>query len=654
MKKFKVTFYPDNCRVEVGEGETLLQAAMTADVHIDSHCGGEGTCGRCRVIVDDGVVEKISTSKLTDEELDKGYVQACLSKVKSDVKVLVPPESRLGSVPEEHDEVILYGRTLSAAEEAERLATISLDPPVKKTYLRLDPPTLDDNTSDASRLIRELRKKGVEGGITIDFNVLNGLAKGLRQTDWSVTTTNLDDAGHTTVLRLEEGDTTKKQYSLAIDVGTTTVVAKLVDLSSKQTIAETSRYNGQISCGEDVISRIAFAGKGRGLERLKGLVIDTINSLILRLANETGIEPDEISHVTAAGNTIMLHLLLGLDPKYLREDPYIPTATSFSPIRAVDLGFALSSSVILFVLPCVASYLGADIVAGTVASDMVQSDELSLYIDIGTNGEIVLGNKDFLISCSCSAGPAFEGGGVKYGMRATAGAIEEVAIDQDTFEPMIMTIGRKKPIGICGSALVDVLAELFLSGLINQKGKISTDIDTPRIIKGETGTEYVLVWAKDSGIESDIVITEADIDNLLRAKAAVFAAVDVLLDSVSTSLDNVHKILIAGAFGKHLDARKAMTIGLLPELASEKFFFIGNGSLWGAHFAALSSEFLKDVHETAKRMTYLDLSINNKFMDGYVSALFLPHTDMTLFPGVAERLAKGSSTKKVISNNLDS
>ncbi len=613
---------------------------MAADVHINSQCGGEGTCGRCRILVDEGEVTVLKTLKLSEDEIEKGYALACQTLVKSDVKILIPPEARLGSVPDEEEEMVDYGRVLSAAEEADRIKQIELDPPVRKLPLKMNPPTLDDNVSDVTRLLRALSAAGITNKMEVSSSVLDHLAHAVREADWSVTVTLLFDEDRTRVMRVEPGDTTDRSYGLAVDVGTTTIVVKLIDMRTKEAVAEGSAYNAQISCGEDVISRIVFSGKGKGLKRLQGLVVDTINGIIKKLTESAGVDPADITHVTAAGNTIMMHLLMGLDPKYLREEPYIPTVTSFPDISAVKIGLDLDRSARLFLLPCVASYLGADIVTGVVAADAPKGDGMFLYIDIGTNGEMVLGNHDLLISCSCSAGPAFEGGGVKFGMRATAGAIEEVAIDAMSHEPGVLTIGGKKATGICGSGLIDVLAEMFLAGVIDQKGKIDLGLNTARVRHGENGPEYVLVWENDSGTDRDIVITEPDIDNLMRAKAAVFAAITVLLDSIGMTIDAVEKVLIAGAFGKHVDAKKAITIGLLPELPSDRFTFIGNGSLWGAHFAAISRDMIRQSNDTAKRMTYLDLSTNNKFMDGYVSALFLPHTDMSLFPSVANMMKR--------------
>jgi uncharacterized 2Fe-2S/4Fe-4S cluster protein (DUF4445 family) len=639
VKKYKATFYPDNREVVVDQGENLLRAALAAEVHVNASCGGDGTCGKCRVVVDKGLVTTKGSPKLSGEEKKEGYVLACLSQVQSDVEVRVPPESRLGRVPRERERVKACGH-IFPADTTERLRLVRLEPPAKKVFLELSPPTLDDSASDTQRVARGLRSSGFrEEKIELDAPVLKYLASLLREADFKITATLLEDDRGIRITKIEKGDTAENHYAIAVDVGTTTVVARLVDLGSKEALAERSDYNSQVSCGEDVISRIVFASKKGGLDKLQNLAIKTINNLTKKLIEETGVDPEDISAVYIAGNTIMLHLLLGLNPKYIREEPYIPTVSIFPWIRARDLGIDLPDYTYVYPLPCVASYLGADVVAGIAATGISRKKKLALYIDIGTNGEIVLGGEDWLISCSCSAGPAFEGGGVKHGTRATAGAIEQVRIDAETCEPMILTIGGRKPMGICGSGLIDTLAELFLSRIINQRGKFDLTLSTPRVRKGESGAEYVLVWEDESGTKKDIVITEVDIDNLLRAKAAIFAGISILLDSVAVSLGDIEEIYIAGAFGKYLEVEKAVTIGLLPDLDCDKFIFIGNGSLWGAHMVALSREGRDEVRRVARRMTYLDLSTNPRFMDGYVSALFLPHTNAELFPSVMAQMA---------------
>jgi len=370
------------------------------------------------------------------------------------------------------------------------------------------------------------------------------------------------------------------------------------------------------------------------------VVVSTINRIIQELLDMSRIDPSLISHLVIAGNTTMTQLLLGLDPKYVREDPYVPTAHFIPPVRAVHMGIHVGEHVHVYTFPMVASYVGGDIVAGILGSGVFQRETLTLYIDIGTNGEIVLGNKDWLVSDSCSAGPAFEGAGIKFGMRATRGAIEEVSINHRTYDPMIVTIGRAKPIGICGSGLIDTVAELLEVGLIDQNGKFLRDRPTDRVRKGPDGFEYVLVRKEETLIHEDIVLTEIDIENLIRTKGAIFAGCKVLLDSVGLGFKDLEQVIIAGGFGRHLDLEKAIFIGLLPELDIEKFIFVGNGSLLGARLLSFSKDLLKETERIALMMTNLELSNHPTFMSEFIAAMFLPHTDTSAFPQVMEKLRR--------------
>lgn len=632
----KITFFPDHKRIEVRKGENLLRAAMMAEVHINAPCGGEGSCGKCKVIVDKGRVKSKPTAALTKEEEKEGYRLACHSLVETDLEVRIPVESRLGKIPKKKTEPIC-GHVLSAKEWEERLK-LKVSPSFKRVYLELKPPTLDDSISDLRRLRRQLKKICGLGEVDVDVLVLKKLPQVMRKGNFKVTVTLLDTELELKIVNVEAGDTTKRHFAIAVDVGTTTVVAQLLDLNKGMTLGISSDYNAQASAGADVISRIIFSTKENGLAKLQSMVIKNINGLIGDLIKQSGVRKKEICGIFAAGNTTMLHLLLGLDPRHIREEPYIPVATDFPWLKVQEVGIDLSETAYIFVFPCVASYIGGDIVSGVLASGLTASDKLTLYIDIGTNGEIVLGNREWQVACSCSAGPAFEGGGVKDGMRAVPGAVEQVRVDQDTYEPMILTVGGAKPIGICGSGLLDLLAELFLSGVVDNRGKINLDLPTKRIRKTASGPEYVLVWAKDSGNKKDIVLNEVDMDNLIRAKAATFAGIRVLMESTGTSFDDIDEVLIAGAFGNYLEVERVVAVGLLPELDCNKFKFVGNGSLLGAHLVALSNEAERASRFLAKKITYFDLSTNNHFMDEYVSALFLPHTDIESFPKVKELL----------------
>lgn len=654
-KSYKVTFFPDHKTIEVDEGENLLRAAMAAEVHINASCGGDGTCGKCRVIVDEGQVEAGSPPKnvFSEEEEAEGYRLACLSHIKSNLEVRIPVEARLGERKvAERRAAPTCGHLLSSGDWKERLPSFKLNPCFKKIYLELPPPDLSDIVSDERRIKRELKRqmthlelpllKSSSGqdidSVDVDYPAMKYLAKTLREGNWKVTVTLFQTDSQVRIIDVDAGDARKTHYAVAIDLGTTTIAAELLDLNEGKIVAEASEYNAQISCGDDVISRIVYSSKMGGLEKLQGLAVKTINRLVSSMIEEKQIRPDEISGFFIAGNTIMLHLLLGLSPKYIREEPYIPTTGLSHWLKATDVGIDIFRGAYLYCLPSVASYVGGDITAGVLSSGLWQKEKLTLYIDIGTNGELVLGHSDWLVACACSAGPAFEGGGVKHGMRAVKGAIEQVRINRETYEPMILTIGQVKPIGICGSGLIDVLAELFLAEVIDQKGKINLGLDTPRVRKTDSSAEYILVFAEESGTKKDIVITEVDLDNLIRAKAAVFAGITMLMESVGVKVEDIEEVLIAGAFGNYLEIEKLITIGLLPELHCDKFTFVGNGSLHGAHLVALSCEMKTNAEEIAEKMTYLELSVNPHFMDRYVSALFLPHTNMDLFPSIAKQL----------------
>lgn len=645
----RVLFLPDNRFIVVSRGDNLLRAAMDADVHINASCGGSGSCGKCRVVIEDGEVEREPNPKLTAPEIAKGYAMACQTRVLSDLNVTVPLESRIGDkrIFQREEPTPAHGYLLAAADWEERLPEWELDPSTRKVHLVLAEPTLDDNASDAERIKRGLAVEAGLRDVVIDYPVLQRLPNMIRQSDWDITVTVLDSGDELRAVRIEQGDTTLRQSAIAIDVGTTTISAELIDLRSGEATARASDYNAQVAFGEDVITRIIYATRGTGLAKLQSVVVGTIWNLIKNLVEQAGIEYCNITHVVVAGNTTIMHLLLGLNPKYIREEPYIPSGTIFPWIKCSDIGLRIAAGVYLYAIPCVASYVGGDIVAGILASGVFNTDKMTLYIDIGTNGEMVLGNREWLLSCSCSAGPAFEGGGVKHGMRATGGAIEQVRIDKVGYEPMIITVGNKKPIGICGSGLIDLLSEMFLTGLMNEKGKINTDLPTDRVRDREGGAEYVLVWAEDSATRRDIVITDVDIDNLMRAKAAVYAGIEILLSSMDMDASMIDELLIAGAFGRYLEVDKAVTIGLLPDIGYDKIKFVGNGSLLGAHLAALSKEMMNKANDIARQMTYLELSMNPGFMDHYMSALFFPHTNLDAFPTVREKLESVRSVQRM-------
>ena len=634
----KVNFLPDNVTVEVEKGENLLRTAMQGEVHLSATCGGSGTCGKCRVVLEKGKLDSLDTELLTDEEKKKGYYLACLCKVVEDVQVRVPIETRRGerAVLDRLREAAAFGVMLTT-EDIHALVDFKVDPLIKKVYVEVEEPTLDNNADDLSRLLVALKKDGYEE-LTVDYDALKDLADELREKDFKVTVSILTLDHNKTVTRIEAGDTTKNNLALAYDIGTTTLYAEVIDLDTGEILSFASDYNPQISFGEDVISRIVFSAKGDGLKKLKKAVIDDFNKLTKEALDKAGRKSEEISIISAAGNTTMAHLFLGISPKNIRKEPYIPTVTHWPAVKSSKIGLKAPDGSRTFVVPGRASYVGGDITAGILASGMYKTDKLTLYIDIGTNGEIALGNKDWLMAVSCSAGPAFEGGTIRHGTRATVGAIEQVRLNWEDYEPMILSIGQAKPVGICGSGLITALAELFLAGVIDARGKINLDLPTERTREGEFGPEYVLVNKEFARVDHDIVLTEVDIDNLIRAKAAIYAGISTLLDNAGVDIDTVEEVFIAGGFGNYLEIDKTMLIGMFPETDGSKVKFLGNGSLLGARLAAISKKANKELEKIASSMTYLELSVDPGFMDRYTAALFLPHTDANIFPTVKKLL----------------
>ncbi len=638
----KVTFNPYGLTIEVAEGENLLRAALQAGVHINASCGGEGVCGKCKILLESGEVDTFRGSLLTDEEWDLGYRQACQTRVVGDVVVRIPPESLLDrrTLTRRRGGVGLRPSPINIAALKEQGL---YNPAFKKRCVRLSPPTLADNVNDLARLEDGLaRQHGVES-LTLDFYLLRKMARVMREQDFQVTAT-LDFSRRRFrsphMINVEAGDTTQRHFALAVDIGTTTVWVQLLDLAKGEILGHAADYNAQMSYGDDVITRIVFSQKEGGLHKLQRSVVGTINQVMHRLLKQHKLAVEEISHMTVAANTTMTHLFYGIDPKYIRLSPYTPTAGSVPLLRARDLGLEVPQHVFVYSVSSVSSYVGGDIVAGVLASGLYKEPRLTLFIDIGTNGEIVIGNQQWLACAACSAGPAFEGGGIRFGMRATQGAIEEVSINPDTCEPMIITIGMTKPKGICGSGLINLLAVLMEEGIILPNGKFRDDLITcaPRIRRTENGNEYVIAYAEDTEIGQDITLSEVDIDNLMRAKGAMFAGYVTLLESVGLRLQDLEQVILAGAFGSFVNIDNAIAIGLLPDLPRDRYQFVGNASLLGATLVAFSREMLSEERRVADMMTNFELSETPGYMNQYIAALFLPHTQAEYFPSISERL----------------
>lgn len=623
MKKVTVTFLPNNLSVEVDEGVTISDAAHTAEVFINNLCGGEGVCGQCRVQVTAGRVEADENAKafFSQEEIAKGYVLACQTSVSEDLEVTIPPESRL------EDSQIMTEGAAEAAEEGEPPA-----PLVRQVELELPPPTLEDNIADVERVYRELRRKIGWHAYDISLESLQRLSDQLRENDWKISATIAKNSDRRRILRIDPSSRPRRNYGLAVDVGTTTVVAQLIDIDARKVAGVEGSHNLQASYGEDVISRMIFAcGKG-GLSPLQEAVVRNINTLIEKLTDRTGVSREEINAVVAAGNTTMSHFLLGLTPCAIRLEPYVPTADIYPQILAREIGIEVSPTAVLETIPSVASYVGGDIVAGVMSCGIADRPEVKGLIDVGTNGEIAIGNNEWLVCCSASAGPAFEGGGTRCGMRATRGAIEKVEITDGRFR--YETIGNASPRGICGSGLIDSIYELFKEGVIGADGKFQRDARDERFFVEEDVPQYLIAGAEETESGNPIVITESDIDNLIKSKGAVFAAIKSLVDYIGLKFDQIDTFYVAGGFGSFLNISKAVAIGLLPDLPRERIQFIGNSSLTGARMSLLSESAFEKCLNISRSMTNIELSNYQPFMDEFIAALFLPHTDRRLFPSV--------------------
>ncbi len=617
-------------------GSLIVEAIQAAGLNVNIPCGGQGRCGRCAVIVNEGQVRRRSTLRLSAQDVAEGYALACQTVIESDLIVTIPPQEKIE-------------RRLKTDKTAAKIALpFPYDPQrdqtVRKVFLRVEPPNLADNTDDFSRLQRELVRQAKLEGCTTDLPVLRTLARTLREAEWEVTAVlemPSEPGQPPHLIAVEPGDKTDSLWGMAVDIGTTTVTVYLVDLLSGEVKQIAADYNGQISRGEDVISRIIYASKGSGLHELQSLVVDTINRLLAQCCRRQGIEPTQVYKVTVVGNSTMIHILLGLPPEPIRLSPFITTVNHPPRVRAQDIGLAANAwASSVDCLPGVASYMGADITAGVLSSGLDQTDKLTLFMDIGTNGEMVLGTSEWLVSCACSAGPAFEGAGVEHGMRATVGAIEEVWINSQTFEPTYRVIGNEPPKGICGSGLISLLAELFITGVIDRGGNLKLDLGSPRVRQGAHGAEYVVAWGSETAHGQDIVLTKVDMDNLLRAKAAVYAGFSVLVQSVGLQFDDVEQVLIGGSFGQYINVEKAIQIGLLPDMPWDRFRYLGNTAALGAYMALLSTDARQRVADIARRMTYIELCADNSFTDQFMAALFLPHTDINRFPAVRELLAE--------------
>jgi uncharacterized 2Fe-2S/4Fe-4S cluster protein (DUF4445 family) len=622
-----VTFLPSYRKIDVARGSTILEAAQRAGLNINVVCGGQGKCGKCVVYVQSGKTEfdrQKYSQFFNEDELKKGACLACMTTVQGDLHVLVPESTLI-----QEQKILVEGR------EGE----IELHPSVRKYFVELQPPTLTDPSPDLTRLLWGIQKGGgpVAEKIYVPLEVMREIPTLLRHSDWKVTGTIALVPGGYRLIDLQENDTSKRIFGAAVDLGSTTVVAYLWDLVSGRVVAVASNYNKQISCGEDILARVNFARKN-GLIKLQALAAESINAALTSASNSAGIDREDIYEVVVAGNTVMTHMLLGIDPGYIIAEPYVPVVQRALSVAANRIGITGNQNCGLFVFPAVSDFIGGDIIADILSCGMSEREEISLLIDIGTNFEIVLGNKEWMFSCAGAAGPALEGGEVLFGMRANPGAIEKITVDPITLNPSYSTINNIKPRGITGSGLVDLLAELISACVIDRTGRINTSVENKRVRTGSHFPEFVVVWARETDIGKDIVITENDIKNLIMSKASIHAACVTLMKEAGVTRHDISSIYFAGAFGNYLDKKNATIIGLIPEIEIDRIKNIGNGAVTGANLALINRRERKTLDEIARKIAYIELNAEPSFMDEYTSSTFLPHTDLTLFPMVQKLL----------------
>ena len=638
---FKITFaFEDGSVVETyaNAGDNLLEIARDSNVAIDAPCSGNASCGKCRVQLKEGELDSKKTLHISDEEYALGWRLACVSKIIGDVTVLVPDiasayKSRMKVADlSSKEEIAIFER----AKEDVELTGIELRNSLDVIEVSMDEPSLEDTMPDNERLTRALKKYMNLKQVRIPYMVLKKLPDVLRENHFKVKCVVRTTPSDLFVYDIYGMNEKVVIGGLAIDIGTTTVSGVLINMETGEILAKASSGNGQIRFGADVINRIIEQQKPGGKKKLQDAIIkETINPMIVQMCKSSGLRANQIYRMCVASNTTMNHLFAGVNADPVRMEPYIPAFYKTNSLFASDLGIAVNKDAHIIIAPNIGSYVGGDITAGTLVSMIWNRPEFSLFIDLGTNGELVFGNSDFMMSCACSAGPAFEGGDISCGMRATDGAIEACTIDKETMEPSYSIVGEPgtKPVGLCGSGIIDVISELFMCGIINPKGKFVREGKRIRHDKYGMGS-YVIAFEEEAGSVKDVEITEVDIDNFIRAKGAIFSAIRTMLSSLDFDVSMIDDVYVAGGIGSGINMRNAVNIGMFPDIPLEKFHYIGNSSLTGAYLMLLSTAAEKKTYELASNMTYMELSTVPTYMDEFVGACFIPHTDTGMFPDV--------------------
>lgn len=600
MKKLKITFQSQNKTSTISAGDNILDAIRQANLHINLPCGGKGICGKCTFKLLSGILNTKQPYKLPDIYL------ACTSKPLSDcvIEIISNQEINILNNDNKHLNDLNFPKGLSGIKKTNMPIPKNANPEQFNTLIK---EITAQQTSTIIEEIKQLLKKSVDS-ITITTDQNNN------------------------ILHIEESNTTKDNYGIAIDLGTTTIDVALVDLNTGEIKSNSSIYNPQSKFGGDIISRIVYIEKYNALKELQQTAIDSINKIINNILSLYTIKQENIYQIIISGNTTMSHIISGTDPSHIRNENYEPIFHNITSLNNNHIGILTNINAIIQLLPCVSNYIGGDITAGILSTQIHKSNDINLLIDLGTNGEIVLGNSEWLISCSCSAGPAFEGANISCGTRAISGAIDSIYINEKTLEPNYKTINNAKAVGICGTAVIDLMASMITANIIDKQGKLNKHINHPRIRQKGSIYEYVIAYKEESETNEDITFNEIDIQNVIRAKAAIFAGMTTLLKSVGIDYNEIDNIYIAGTLGKYINFRNAVKIGLLPDVKMTKFEYFGNTSLMGSYIYLNNSSLKDEINTMAKNISYLNLSDIPDYMSFYVASQFIPHTNLELFP----------------------
>jgi len=640
-EKMSILFQPSGRRGEVEAGKTILQAAQEMGVVLESLCGGKSTCGKCKVRVEPMPIssghETLSPFTpeearfINEKERKEGYRLACAVQLRGDALIYVPEETR--------------GFQQVIRKEAREIS-IALNPAVKAYYVELPPPTLEDPLADFERLRRALVNSFGLRDLGVDLPTLQLLPRRLRAGDWKVTALVWQDRG---VIDLRPGRV-EDFYGAAVDIGTTTVALYLCNLKNGQLVATGSMMNPQVSYGEDVMARITYSmtNPGEGLKRLHGAIIEGLNGLIQSTAESAKISADDILEMTVVGNTTMHHIFLGIDPQPLGLSPFPPAVHCSLNLKARELGLKVHPAANIHVLPVEAGFVGADNVGVLISEEPYRKEEMNLIIDVGTNGELILGNKNRLLSSSCATGPAFEGAHIKFGMRAAPGAIERVCILPGALGVRYKIIGKDQwsdecspgeiqARGICGSGIIDAVAEMFRTGVLEKSGRMNGSLITPRLRKNEKGFEFVIAWAVETAIGQDITVSISDVRSVQLAKGALYSGAKIMMKVLG--LDRVDKVTLAGGFGSYVDPEKAMILGMFPDCDLKNVISVGNAAGDGARIALLNREKRVEADRIAREVEYIELTVYPEFTAEFTEAMAFPHMK-DLFPHLGEILKR--------------